>query len=252
MTTVASHQRPTISAYLVRVVLSAADDRSFNFILATKGKFSMVLMAHTVLALIALAVVRSLVLRRNLITPIGERPYRGGWKIVAFIIILYVLQATLVVYAPGQTVFQMLIMTSTHLGFAIPFFLNRHIPGAKLVALGLILNVTVTIANGGWMPITPEAAHFVYRDKVPIEIGIRLPRSKSIVLDKEDTNLWILSDIIRIKVPWRRAALSIGDVLLVAGIAQSIFQVTSKEDGQDFHRKKWGQEVALARVAGDT
>ncbi len=209
----------------------------------------MVFMAQIGLILVALAVVRSLVLRRDYIAHVGERPYRGGWKIIVGIGILCVLQVTLVVYAPGQTVFQMLVMTSTHLGFAALLLVNHHIPGVKLAILGAVLNIVVVLVNSGWMPITPEAAHFVYRDKVPIEIGVRPPRSKSIVLDKEDTNLWILSDIIRIKVPWRRAALSIGDVLLLVGVAQFIFQVKDKEGRRDSRRKQ-GQ-VALAEVAGD-
>ncbi len=189
------------------------------------------ILVHAVLILVALAGVRSLVLKRNLMTPIGQRPYRGGWKLVVSIGTLFVLQAALVVYAPGQTVLQMLVMISTHLGFLALLLLNRHIPGVKLVILGGVLNIIVVLVNGGWMPVSPETAHFVHPERPPAEVGVRPPGSKNIVLLKEDTNLWILSDIIRIIVPWRRAAVSIGDVLLVAGIAQFIFQVKSREEG---------------------
>ncbi len=207
-------------------------------------------MAQIGLILVALAVARSLVLRRDYIAPIGERPYRGGWKLFVGIIVLLALQIILVVNAPGQSVFQMLIMTSFHLGATAFFLLNRHIPGVKLVILGAVFNIVVALVNGGWMPLTPDAAHFVYRDKVPIEVGIRPLKSKSIVIAKEDTNLWILSDIIRIKVPWRRAAISIGDVLLLVGIAQFIFQVKAKEERRD-SRGKRGRVALAPSATGD-
>ncbi len=207
------------------------------------------ILAHAVLILIALAYVRSLVLRRDLIAPTAHRSYRGGWKLVTGVGILFVLQATLVIYAPGKTVLQMVVLTFSLLGAVFLLLLNRHLPGVKLVILGAVLNLVVVLANGGWMPVSPETAHFVHPDRPPVEVGARPPSSKNIILDKKDTNLWILSDIIRITVPWRRTAVSIGDVLLVAGIAQFIFQVKSKEEKRDFRRKKWGR-VALAGGAG--
>ncbi len=202
------------------------------------------ILAHAVLILIALAVIRSLVLRRNYITPLGLRPYRGGWQVALGLMVLYFLQAALVVYAPGETQSQALIFFVTHAGFAALLLVNRHIPGVKLAVLGIVFNLVVVLANGGWMPITPAAAHYVHPERPVPEIGIRPVSSKNIVLLKEDTNLWVLSDIIRVTVPWRRSAISIGDLLLVAGIAQSIFQVKPKE-------KKQKQKLILAVSAGD-
>ncbi len=183
------------------------------------------ILAHIVLILMALALVRSLAFRRNYITPLGQRPYRGGWQVALGLIGLYILQAGLVVYAPGETQSQALILFVTHAGFAALLLVNRHIPGIKLVVLGIVFNLVVVLANGGWMPITPDAAHYVHPERPAPEIGVRPVSSKNIVLLKEDTNLWILSDIIRVTAPWRRSAISIGDLLLLAGIAQFIFQV---------------------------
>jgi uncharacterized membrane protein len=52
--------------------------------------------------------------------------------------------------------------------------------------------------------------------------------SKNIVMARSDTNLWILSDIIPVTLPWNRYAVSIGDILLIVGAAQFIFQTTSR------------------------
>ncbi len=211
------------------------------------------ILAHAVLILIALAVIRSLVFCRNLMIPIGQRPYRGGWKLVAGIVILYALQATLVTYASGKTVLQSLILVFSHIGLMVLLLQNRHIPGVKLVLLGAVLNIVVVLANGGFMPVTPEIHNdFVHPERPPAEAGARPPSSKNIILDKEDTNLWFLSDIIRITVPWRRTAVSIGDVLLVAGAAQFIFQVKSREEERDFSRKKRGRVALAGGAGGDT
>ncbi len=183
------------------------------------------ILAHAVYILLALAVCRSLFLRRNFMTPIGQRKLKGGWKIVAAIIFLYAVQSILVVYAPGQTTFQMLTAASTHIAVLFLLFANRHLPGVKLIFLGAALNFLVMAANGGWMPLTPENAHYVHPERPPAEIGVRPPSSKNIILDKEQSSLWILSDIIRITAPWRRSAISIGDVILVIGIGQFLFQV---------------------------
>jgi hypothetical protein len=141
---------------------------------------------------------------------------------------LFILQAVTVLYVPGQSVFQRIILITSQLALIGIFLLNRHIPGAKLFALGIVLNVVVMVANGGWMPITPETYQFVHPNR-PIVEQTRPSSSKNIILPQSKTNLWILTDIIPITLPWRRTAVSIGDILLVAGVAQFIFQVTAPQ-----------------------
>ncbi len=187
------------------------------------------ILAHVFLILIILAVIRSLILRRNLIAPIGKRPYKGGWPLLVGIAAMYTLQATLVTYAPEKTTFQAFILAFSHIGLMALIFSNRHIPGVKIVLLGAALNALVVLANGGWMPVTPETDYFVHPDRPVPAAGFKPPNSKNVVLNYEDTNLWILSDIIRVTVPWRRTAISIGDVLLMIGGAQFIFQVKDEK-----------------------
>jgi hypothetical protein len=111
-------------------------------------------------------------------------------------------------------------------------FLNRHLPGAKIFVLGLVLNLVVMVANGGWMPVTPETSSFVHPARI-VEVHARPPSSKNIVLARSETKLWILSDIIRLALPWERTAISIGDALLIVGAAQFIFQATAR--GKNVH-----------------
>jgi hypothetical protein len=184
-----------------------------------------VILADAVIFLLILA----LLLRRDL-SAIGRISYRGGWKLAAIVAGLFVVQAMMVLYVPGQTVFQMALLILSQIALVFLLLLNRHAPGAKLFALGIILNIAVMVANGGWMPVTPEIHYFVHPDR-PVELQARQVNSKNVILSRAEINLWILSDIIPVTLPWRRNAVSIGDVLLILGAAQFIFQATSKIEG---------------------
>lgn len=186
------------------------------------------ILAYAIVALIVLA----LLLRRDL-SVIGQLSYRGGWKYIAVVMGLFVLQAALVLYVPGQTILQMVILNLSQIALIFLFLLNRHLPGAKLFALGITLNVLVMVVNGGWMPVTPDTYHFVHPERSIVE-QTRPGSSKNIILPRSETNLWILSDIIPVTLPWRRTAMSFGDVLLIVGVAQFIFQVTAKKEDKWF------------------
>jgi len=123
---------------------------------------------------------------------------------------------------------QMVLLILSQMALVLLLLINHHLPGVKIFALGIALNVAVMVANGGWMPVTPDTYRFVHPERT-IAIESRPPSSKNIILPRSETNLWILSDIIPLTLPGRRTAISIGDVLLVVGVAQFIFQTTSKE-----------------------
>lgn len=180
-------------------------------------------LAYAIIVLIILA----LLLRRDL-SALGQISYRGGWIVTIGVIGLFILQAVLVLYVPGQTMWQMIVLNLSQIALIALFLLNHHVAGAKLFALGIALNVLVMLANGGWMPVTPETANFVHPDR-PIVEQTRPSSSKNIILPRSETNLWILSDIIRVTLPWRRTAVSIGDIVLIVGVAQFIFQTTAKK-----------------------
>jgi hypothetical protein len=182
-----------------------------------------VILAYAIILLIILA----LLLRRDL-SALGRMPYRGGWQVAAAVISLFVLQAALIVYVPGQSTWQMVLLILSQIVLILLLLLNHHVPGANVFALGIILNTTVMVANGGWMPVTPETQRFVHPDR-PVEVDVKPPSSKNIVLPRSETKLWFLSDIIRVTLPWRRNAISIGDVLLIVGAALFIFQIDLKK-----------------------
>jgi hypothetical protein len=97
---------------------------------------------------------------------------------------------------------------------------NRRSPGLALIGLGLALNLVVMVTNGGFMPITPEAVARIERQHLVVHLdGMkRMSGSKGIVLPREETALWALSDIFIIPSPFPVAsAFSLGDVLVAVG-----------------------------------
>ena len=99
---------------------------------------------------------------------------------------------------------------------------NRRIPGAALMITGLLLNLAVVAPNQG-MPVSAWAIRMAGGDQ---SAAVRLPLdSAKHHLATEDDVLRPLGDVIPIPAPFR-IVLSIGDVLLYAGIAWFVVIVT--------------------------
>jgi hypothetical protein len=101
-------------------------------------------------------------------------------------------------------------------------WLNRRLPGMPVLIFGLVLNLAVIAANGGFMPINPQTAErLVGTEKVAsLEEGSRFG-FKDILLHKSETQLEWLAD--RFLPPhWfpYQVAFSLGDVFIGAGVFQ--------------------------------
>ena len=182
------------------------------------------ILVYTILILVALA----LLLGRDL-SVIGRLPYRGGWWISVLVFCLFLLQAGVVLYGSGQSTLQngLLILSQAALFGLI--LINHHLPGVKLFALGLALNILVMVANGGWMPVTPETHRYVYPNTTN-ELYSRSRRQQKCDSPSNGNKSLALSDVIRIPLPRGRTAVSVGDILLLVGVTQFIFQTTSKDN----------------------
>jgi hypothetical protein len=99
-------------------------------------------------------------------------------------------------------------------------WINRDIYGIKVVAIGLALNFLVIALNGGYMPISPQVMERMGFDlsSPDLTIGHHVPNSKDVLLRRQDTTFWVLSDIFITprSLPWL-SAFSIGDVILAVG-----------------------------------
>jgi hypothetical protein len=85
---------------------------------------------------------------------------------------------------------------------------NWHLPGMRLVTIGLGLNALVIGANGA-MPVDPDAILALGID------GATVPPGKHTLLDDQTRLPW-LADIW--PLPPLRSIISVGDVVLAAGL----------------------------------
>lgn len=92
---------------------------------------------------------------------------------------------------------------------------NLRQPGLAIIALGAVLNAVVILANGGAMPVSPDALEF---------LGRPVPDAAftNVVLATEATVLPWLGDVIPLPLPAPvGTAVSVGDLLI--GIGAAVF-----------------------------
>src|SRR5450759_965060 len=140
---------------------------------------------------------------------------------------------------------------------AVGLWANRARPGMSLALVGIALNATAILVNGGFMPVwepSLTAAGFGRAD-VLSPIQIILPATL-------DANFFRsagpLGDVIPVPLPWLRNVLSIGDVILGAGLAFFLFAGLVRRpeetwpDGRPIHGPEPSLPVILAgRAAHD-
>lgn len=120
-----------------------------------------------------------------------------------------------------------------YLLLATVVLVNRHIPGMALVGVGLAMNASVILVNGGLMPQGPETVHLNHGGEV-IAFGQHIPHSKDVLLPRESTRLWWLSDYIVLHIKgWRPLVASPGDFVLTSGLAVIVSGLMRGSTGRD-------------------
>lgn len=175
--------------------------------------------------ILLLAIVVSIILavmRGGTFIALTRVPVRWGVLAVA----AFATQAVFIYQQPTQRAagtwgWQEMVFLASHLLLLAVVWANRRLAGMPLIGLGLLLNLLVMTANGGWMPITPEAVMQVgHTGLVPsLETGTRVYSSKTIILPAEQTRLRFLSDIFVLARPFPiPTVFSVGDVILSIGV----------------------------------
>lgn len=107
------------------------------------------------------------------------------------------------------------------------------------VTAGFMLNVVVILLNGGWMPISPLTVQKILPSESvdALQTGHRIGYSKDILLTREETRLWFLSDWLTLP-EWinYRVAFSLGDLLLFIGIIWLLWSLGGKVS--EVHKEK--------------
>jgi hypothetical protein len=89
--------------------------------------------------------------------------------------------------------------------------INRHVPGAWVIALGTACNLVAIVANGGSMPASMSAWERAGLRPIPPDV---FENSSAL----SDPNLGFLGDVFAVPASWPLSnVFSIGDVLIVIG-----------------------------------
>jgi hypothetical protein len=125
------------------------------------------------------------------------------------------------------------ILVGTQAVLLVFIWLNRRQPGFTLLGLGLALNLLVIVANGGWMPVSPQVAAELFPGQ-SLETGQRVGWSKDILLPTSETRLWQLSDFLLLPA-WfpGRSAFSPGDLLIAIGVFYALWTRGGPEHTND-------------------
>ena len=116
---------------------------------------------------------------------------------------------------------QQVLFLASHLLLLAFVGLNWRSTAVKIIGLGVLCNLIVILANGGLMPITPETLVQINQgtslEQWPV--GAHYGYSKDVILPRQSTALWLLSDILVLPspFPWP-AAFSLGDLIIAIGI----------------------------------
>ncbi len=98
--------------------------------------------------------------------------------------------------------------------------LNRWRVGFLVIGIGMLLNLSVIVANGGLMPIAPSTMERagLEDELAELELGDSVPQTKNVLLDEGDTHLELLSD----RITWGSSGpvpvFSIGDAVIGIGL----------------------------------
>jgi len=147
---------------------------------------------------------------------VGGRPDRLGdvriawaWPAVAGLLLQVLLFADPVSSAVGPA--QPILYVSSTVAVFAALLRNVRLPGVPLVVAGAASNLAAIVANGGYMPVSPDALAAIGR------AGAAGVHANTVVAGPGTLLAW-LGDVIPVPPPIPAAnVVSIGDVLIAAG-----------------------------------
>jgi hypothetical protein len=145
------------------------------------------------------------------------------------------LQVVAIVLPADAGVFRRVLFVSSYLLLVAFVAANWRRPGLAVIGVGLLLNLAPILANGGLMPVTPEAIHRIGQEHriEGREDGDAIPNTKNVLKEKENTRLWFLSDRLVWKdSPFVFRVFSIGDVVIAAGLLVTVAEVVLPRVGR--------------------
>jgi len=133
---------------------------------------------------------------------------------------LLAVQAGLIAFGPPETVLR-IALPATILA-AVPLLAQfLHLWGIRLVLVGLAMNLSVILANGGLMPVTPATVVQLAgpERQAELTVGEPIAGSKDVLLEDDDVRLPGFRDRFIFRMQRLHAVYSPGDLVVLAGLA---------------------------------
>ena len=180
----------------------------------------MLLFAALLIVILLVGIVRG----RERLHALADLPVRHLWTVPLALALQLPLMRVPAARAASDLLVPRLAFVASYVLLGWALWANRRLPGMSWLAAGVLLNGLAIATNGGWMPIAPEAVAALGDSAWPV--GTHHGTLKDVVLPRSITRLWFLSDIFVIPrpFPWP-TAFSIGDILIVVGVACFSWQI---------------------------
>lgn len=149
-------------------------------------------------------------------------PIRAGWLFLMALIVQLVSVRAVAPGGPGEIDPRGLLFLLGYAGVLVGVTANWRVPAFRILGLGFALNLIAVAPHAGYMPISVAAyeASGQARATDDLSAGARLARAKDVVLPREQTPLWPLTDVLPVRDPaWLRGVYSPGDLIVAAGVA---------------------------------
>ena len=122
-------------------------------------------------------------------------------------------------YSPSEAIaLKKTAMIASYLILLFAIFKNLKTWGIWLILIGVLLNFAAVGFNEGLMPVTPEARLNAGFSIEQTKIGEVLPQGSGILLTAGQTKLWLLTDVLPVKIGKVGAVCSIGDLIILFGM----------------------------------
>lgn len=109
------------------------------------------------------------------------------------------------------------------------FSRNFNFRSFRIMAAGTLLNFIAIVANGGLMPVSPEARQLAEMAFLgPAQYGMVLPEGSGVLLPVSQTNLWFLTDII--PASHHGGVYSPGDIVIAIALIYFILEILFKKN----------------------
>ncbi len=152
---------------------------------------------------------------KSLAANIAAIKIRLGWLIVLAVLLQ---RMPFVLSAPSSFVeLKKALLVLSYMLLLWALSRNLRLWSMRILALGTVLNFAAIVANGGLMPVSPEARLQAGMTAIGQSgFGKVLPEGTGVLLPVDQTNLWFLSDTIPIS--FVGGVFSPGDVVIGLGL----------------------------------